>query len=74
MSTVKSAAASLTFDPAGCPQLDDATSTALVNQLKSDETGGAGSGGSIGGSDVGSSESGSGSGSGAGSGDAGSVG
>jgi len=31
---VEGAAASLTFDTAGCPALDAATSTALVNQLK----------------------------------------
>jgi len=38
---VKSAASSLTFDPAGCPQLDTGTSNALVTQLKRDANGGA---------------------------------
>jgi hypothetical protein len=37
---VKAAASSLSFDPAGCPQLDSATSTALVTQLKRDASGG----------------------------------
>jgi Domain of unknown function (DUF4331) len=37
---VKSAASSLTFDPAGCPQVDAATSNNLVTQLKRDATGG----------------------------------
>ena len=38
---VKAAAASLTFNEAGCPALDNATSGALVNQLKSSADGGA---------------------------------
>lgn len=38
---VAGAASSLTFDPAGCPQLDAATSTALVTQLQSAPGGGA---------------------------------
>ncbi|HEX9578651.1 MAG TPA: DUF4331 family protein [Myxococcales bacterium] len=41
VATVKGAAASLTFDPAGCPKLDAATSAALVNQLKTDQNGNA---------------------------------
>ncbi|MBK8256549.1 MAG: DUF4331 family protein [Polyangiaceae bacterium] len=35
VSTVKGAAASLTFDGAGCPQLDANTATTIVNLLKS---------------------------------------
>ena len=38
---VDGAAASLVFDPAGCPKLDMATSAALVKQLKSAKGGGA---------------------------------
>ena len=38
---VKGAAAALTFDANGCPALDAATATALVNQLKTSPTGGA---------------------------------
>jgi len=38
--TVASAAASLQFDPAGCPQLDAATSAALVTQLRTAPGGG----------------------------------
>ena len=38
---VKGAKASLTFDAAGCPQLDAATSNALVTQLKTAPGGGA---------------------------------
>jgi hypothetical protein len=38
---VDGAAASLMFDPAGCPKLDAATSAALVKQLKSAKGGGA---------------------------------
>ena len=38
---VHDAAGSLTFDPAGCPALDAATSNALVTQLKSKPGGGA---------------------------------
>ena len=38
---VKGAAASLTFDTNGCPALDAATATTLVNQLKQSPTGGA---------------------------------
>lgn len=38
---VKGAAAGLTFDPAGCPALDGATSTTLVNQLSTSVGGGA---------------------------------
>jgi hypothetical protein len=41
VATVKGAAASLTFDPAGCPKLDAATSAALVSQLKTDPNGNA---------------------------------
>jgi len=37
---VASAAASLQFDPAGCPRLDAATSTALVTQLRTAPGGG----------------------------------
>jgi hypothetical protein len=37
---VKSAAPSLSFDPAGCPQLDAATSTSLVTQLQKNASGG----------------------------------
>jgi hypothetical protein len=37
---VKSAAPSLTFDPAGCPMLDASTSNTLVTQLKTDASGG----------------------------------
>jgi len=37
---VAGAAASLTFDPAGCPTLDAATSAALVNQLQTAPGGG----------------------------------
>jgi hypothetical protein len=37
---VAGAAASLTFDPAGCPALDAATSAALVNQLQTAPGGG----------------------------------
>ena len=37
---VTGAAAGLTFDPAGCPALDAATSTALVNQLQTAPGGG----------------------------------
>lgn len=37
---VTAAASSLTFDGAGCPALDGATSTALVTQLKSSPEGG----------------------------------
>jgi hypothetical protein len=40
VTTVKGAAPSLSFDPAGCPQLDQATSTTLVTQLQRDENGG----------------------------------
>lgn len=36
VTTVEGAAASLTFDAAGCPALDAATSTLLVNKLKTD--------------------------------------
>ena len=39
-SAVHAAAGSLTFDPAGCPALDAATSTALVTQLRSAPGGG----------------------------------
>lgn len=38
---VEQATGSLTFNDAGCPTLDTATSTALVNQLKSSPDGGA---------------------------------
>ena len=38
--TVAGAASGLTFDDAGCPQLDTATSTALVTQLQSAPGGG----------------------------------
>jgi len=38
---VKSAASSLQFDPAGCPQLNATTSNALVTQLKRSASGGA---------------------------------
>ncbi|HYR56297.1 MAG TPA: DUF4331 family protein [Myxococcaceae bacterium] len=38
--TVKAAASSLTFDPAGCPNLPPATAAALRNQLRSDANGG----------------------------------
>jgi hypothetical protein len=41
VATVKGAASSLTFDAAGCPALDSATSAALVNQLKTDPNGNA---------------------------------
>jgi hypothetical protein len=41
VAAVKSAASSLTFDTAGCPRLDTATSNALVTQLKRDTGGGA---------------------------------
>ena len=37
---VAGAASSLTFDPAGCPALDEATATALVTQLQSAPGGG----------------------------------
>ena len=37
---VKSAAPTLTFDPAGCPKLDMGTSNALVTQLRTDQGGG----------------------------------
>jgi hypothetical protein len=37
---VKAAASSLSFDPAGCPQLDANTSNALVTQLKRNQNGG----------------------------------
>jgi hypothetical protein len=39
--TVKNAASSLSFDPAGCPNLDPTTAAGLRNQLKSSPTGGA---------------------------------
>lgn len=38
---VTGAASSLTFDPAGCPAVDDATSSALVTQLQTAPGGGA---------------------------------
>jgi hypothetical protein len=38
--TVAAAASGLTFDPAGCPALDEATATALVTQLQSAPGGG----------------------------------
>lgn len=39
--TVAAAAPSLTFDAAGCPAVDATTSMSLVNQLKTDASGGA---------------------------------
>lgn len=39
--TVTSAASGLTFDPAGCPQLDAGTSNLLVNQLQTEPDGSA---------------------------------
>jgi Domain of unknown function (DUF4331) len=41
LGAVKSAAPSLTFDPAGCPAVDASTSMALVNQLKAGAAGAA---------------------------------
>lgn len=41
VSSVKTAAPRLTFDVAGCPAIDAATSTVLVNQLKQGPEGGA---------------------------------
>jgi len=41
VATVKGAAASLTFDTAGCPALDAATSSVLVGQLQGEPGGGA---------------------------------
>lgn len=42
VTTVEGAASSLTFNAAGCPALDSATSTTLVTKLKQDGNGGAG--------------------------------